>query len=351
VSLDVLRGLTVALMILVNNPGGDEYYGFLQHASWNGLTFADIVFPFFIFVLGVAIPYSFSRRIEEGTNKKKLVLKVVKRTLILFTLGLFINWFSTFDLATIRVMGVLQRIALCYFFCSIIFLFLKPKWRVVLTIVIPIIYWMLMVLVPVPGYGAGVLTEEGNLASYVDRLVLGNHLYLGTWDPEGLLSTLPAIATSLMGLLAGQYLKKKNISRAKTLNLFSFGLLALCIGLFWNFWFPINKNLWTSSFVAVTGGIALALLAICFYVLDAKGHITWGKPFYIIGRNALFVYVLSEIFNLALIQTSLKSQMYKGLFVSWAGSLHGSFIYALGFLSFFWAITAVLYWKRIFVKI
>ena len=346
-----MRGLTVGLMILVNNPGGALYYDFLQHASWNGLTFADIVFPFFIFVLGVTIPYSFSKRIDEGASKKKLFLKVVKRTLILFALGLFINWFSTFDLATIRVMGVLQRIALCYFFSSLIFLFLKPKWRVLLTVAIPIMYWLLMVLVPVPGYGAGVLTEEGNLAFYTDRILLGNHLYWGTGDPEGLLSTLPAIATSLMGVLAGAYLKSERKNRAKALNLFISGLLALGVGLVWNFWFPINKNLWTSSYVAVTGGIALVLLATCFYLFDVKEHFGWGKAFCIMGRNALFLYVLSEILNLALIHTTFKSQIYEGLFASWAGSLHGSFLYALGFLAFCWAIATVLHWKKILVKI
>lgn len=350
-SLDVLRGLTVALMILVNNPGGDLYYDFLQHASWNGLTFADIVFPFFIFVLGVAIPYSFSRRIEEGASKKKLLLKVVKRTVILFALGLFINWFSTFDLATIRVMGVLQRIALCYFFSSLIFLFLKSKWRILLTVAIPIAYWMLMVFVPVPGYGAGVLTEDGNLAAYVDRLLLGNHLYSGTWDPEGLLSTLPAIATSLLGVLAGQYLRSERRNRVKALNLFYSGLLGLGIGIVWNFWFPINKNLWTSSYVAITGGLALVLLAACFYLFDVKRQVAWGKVFCVMGRNALFVYVLSEILNLALIHTSLKSQIYGGLFASWAGPLPSSFFYALGFLAFCWVIAAVLYWRKVFVKI
>ena len=350
-SLDVFRGLTVALMILVNNPGGDAYYSFLQHAPWNGLTFADVVFPFFIFILGVAIPYSFSKKIEQGTSRKKLLLLVARRTILLFIIGVFINWFSTFDLATIRIMGVLQRIALCYFFSSLIFLFLKPKWRVILTVAIPIVYWLLMAFVPVPGYGAGVLTEEGNLAAYVDRSLLSGHLYTSTWDPEGVLSTLPAIATSLMGVLAGMYLKSERKPRVKALNLFFFGILALYIGFVWNFWFPINKNLWTSSYVAVTGGMAFILLAAFFYVIDVKGRVAWAKPFSILGINALFVYVLSEILNLALIHTSLKSLIHGGLFASWAGPLHGSFIYALAFLAFCWAVAAILYWKKIFIKI
>jgi predicted acyltransferase len=210
---------------------------------------------------------------------------------------------------------------------------------------------MLMTLVPVPGYGAGVLTEQGNLAAHVDRLLLNGHLYTSSWDPEGILSTLPAIATSLMGVLAGQHLKSERKPRAKALNLFFFGILSLCIGSIWNFWFPINKSLWTSSYVAFTGGISLILLATFFYVIDVKGRIAWAKPFSILGLNALFVYVLSEILNLALIHTSLKSLIYEGLFASWAGPLHGSFIYALAFLAFCWAVAAILYWKKTIIKI
>jgi predicted acyltransferase len=350
-------------MILVNNPGGAAYYSFLQHATWNGLTFADIVFPFFIFTLGAAIPYAFTRRLEQGTSRKKLFLHAVLRTIILFAIGLFINGFPTFDLATIRVMGVLQRIALCYFFASLIFLFLKPKWRIILTVAIPIAYCMLMTMVPVPGYGQGVLTENGNLAGYLDRLLLGRHIYAytGTYDPEGLLSTLPALATALIGVLAGQYLKSSVTPKAKTVKLLLFGSVSIAIGLVWNLWFPINKSLWTSSYVAFTGGISIILLATCFYVIDAKGRIAWTKPFLILGLNALFVYVLSEIFNLALTYTSiqiseiasasLKSLIYERLFASWAGPLHGSFIYALAFLAFCWAVAAILYWKKIFTKV
>jgi predicted acyltransferase len=211
-------------MILVNNPGGGEYYSFLQHATWNGLTFADIVFPFFIFIVGAVIPFSFTRRIEQGTTKKKLFVIIIRRTLILFALGLLINGYPTFNLATFRIMGVLQRIALCYFFASIIFVYLKPKWQILLTMAIPIVYWMLMTLVPVPGYGAGVLTQQGNLASYIDRSLLSGHLYAKTWDPEGILSTLPAVSTCLIGVLAGRHLKSERKSRAKALNLLFFSL-------------------------------------------------------------------------------------------------------------------------------
>jgi predicted acyltransferase len=362
ISLDVFRGATIAFMIIVNNQGGVGY-SFLQHADWNGLTPTDLVFPFFIFVVGVAIPYALSEKLAQGMGNKKLLLRVTRRTIILFSLGLFLNGFPTFELATFRIMGVLQRIALCYFFASVVFLFQKPAWRIVLTAAIPVAYWMLMTLVPVPGYGPGVLDKNGNLAGYVDRLLLNGHLFIysGTWDPEGLLSTLPAVGTALIGVLAGQCLRSNRKPLNKVKNLFFFGSLSVAVGSLWNYWFPINKNLWTSSYVAFTGGIAIVLLATCFYVIDIKGYKHWTKPFVMLGLNSIFIYVLSGIVSLILIyasfpltqntSTALRALIYESLFASWAGSLHGSFLYALAFLAFCWTISAVLYRKRIFIKI
>jgi predicted acyltransferase len=360
-SLDVFRGITIALMILVNNPGGASYYSFLQHANWNGWTLADLVFPFFIFIVGAAVPFAFADKLDQGTSKKRLLARVARRTIILFALGLLINGFPTFNLATFRVMGVLQRIALCYLFASLVFLFLKPKWRIVLTIAIPLAYWMLMTFVPVPGYGPGVLTENGSLAGYVDRLLLNGHLYTSTWDPEGLLSTLPAVATALIGVLAGQHLMSNRKPKTKTADLLFFGSVSLTIGSLWDFSFPINKNLWTSSYVAFTGGIALILLATCFFIINAKGYTAWTKPFTILGLNAIFIYVLSEIGNLTLTyatipltentSASLKSLVYDRLFASWAGPSQGSIIYALTYLGFCWTIAAILYRKKIFLKV
>jgi predicted acyltransferase len=363
VSLDVFRGITIALMILVNNPGGSEYYGPLQHADWNGLTLADLVFPLFIFIMGVAIPYSLANRPDQRVGTRSRLHRIVRRTAVLFVLGLFINIFPYFSLPNLRVLGVLQRLALCYFFASIIFLFVKPRWRLFLTATLPLIYWALMALVPVPGYGAGVLSKEGNLAAYLDRLVLNGHLYAGTWDPEGILSTLPAISTALIGILTGQYLMSRQEPSGKArlaVNLACFGGLGLVIGFAWNLLFPVNKNLWSSSYVAVTGGMAVVSLAAIFYVVDVRMRIRWTKPFVILGMNAITVYVLSEIGNLALIYATvplvsgniaLKSLIFERLFASWAGPLHGSFIYALAYLAFCWAIAAILCRKRIFLKI
>ncbi|MFB3889478.1 MAG: acyltransferase family protein [Candidatus Bathyarchaeia archaeon] len=364
VALDAFRGIAIVLMILVNNPGGDAYYSFLQHATWNGFTLADLAFPLFVFIVGVSIPFALANKLDQGVGKKALLIRVARRTIILFVLGVFISGFPFgFDPSTFRIMGVLQRLALCYLFASVLFLFLKPKWRILVTLAVPLVYWVLMTAVPVPGYGPGVLTAEGNLSGYVDRLLLDGHVYrwTGTYDPEGLLSTLPALGTALVGVLAGMYLKSDALPKAKTAKLALFGSVSLVIGLLWNLWFPINKNLWTSSYVAFTGGIALLTLAVLFYTTDARGHSSWAKPLTILGLNAILVYVLSEIVNLSLIYLKvpptesagipLKTLIYENLFASWAGSLHGSFLYALAFLAFCWLIAALLYKRRIFIRV
>jgi len=218
-----------------------------------------------------------------------------------------------------------------------------------------------MTLVPVPGYGSGVLEKEGNLASYIDRLLLSGHLYAGTWDPEGLLSTIPAVATTLMGVFAGQHLKSDKNSTEKAEDLFFFRSLSVLIGLFWNFWFSINKNLWTSSYVVFTGGISLILMASCYFLIDIKKHSEWGKSFVILGTNAITVYLLAEIVHKALIsinviadngtKTTLMMFIYKNYFASWAGLLNGSLFYALTCLFLWLGIMAILFRWRIFIKV
>lgn len=363
-SLDVFRGITIALMIVVNNPGSDVSYSFLEHADWNGWTLADLVFPFFLFIVGVAIPYSFGDRIAQGESRRKLLLKVVRRSIVLFMLGLFLNGFPYYDLATLRVMGVLQRIALCYFFAALIFLSFNARKQAMIAGLIPISYWAMMTLVPVPGYGAGVLSKQANLASYVDILLLGRqHLWEGsmTWgDPEGLLSTIPAVATTLFGVLAGKYLRSNRSPLEKATYFFFIGIVGIVAGLLWNFWFPINKSLWTSSYVALTGGISFIFLATCYYVIDIKKHVTWTKPFIILGMNAIIIYVLSEIVSSVVYAkvtlgngttTALKPFVYRNYFASWAGSLNGSLFYALAYLMLWIAVAGILYKRRIFIKV
>ena len=316
-------------MILLNNLGGDKNYAILLHADWNGLTLADIFFPFFLFIVGSAIPYSLGSKLEHNESKKKLVPKIVRRTIILFALGIFINGFPYFNLSTLRIMGVLQRIALCYLAASAIYLTLNQKKRIAITILLMVLYWVLMTVVPVPGYGPGVLDKNGNLAAYIDRLLLPGHLYAGTWDPEGFLSTIPALATTMLGLLTAEHLRSNRSPKEKSKALFLFGVLLMAVGALWNLSFPINKNLWTSSFVAFTGGMAIIIFDLCYYIIDFKKHTQWAKPFIIFGLNSIAAYVLTEIMNLTLIYTnvtlsdgtslSLKTLIYERLFclVGW----------------------------------
>ena len=348
-------------MILMNNLGGDKNYPILLHADWNGLTLADVFFPFFLFIVGCAIPYSLGRKLERNESKRSLLPKILRRTIILFALGIFINGFPYFNLSTLRIMGVLQRIALCYLVASAIYLTLSQKKRIAITIILMVLYWILMTVVPVPGYGPGVLDKNGNLAAFIDRLLLPGHLYAGTWDPEGFLSTIPALATTMLGLLTAEHLRSNRPPKEKSRTLFLFGVLLMVVGALWNLSFPVNKNLWTSSFVALTGGMAVLLFDLCYFVVDFKKHTLWAKPFIILGLNSIVAYVLTEIMNLTLIYTnvtlsdgtsiSLKSLIYEKLFSSWAGTLNGSLVYGLVFLSFWLGIMTILYKRRIFIKI
>ena len=361
VSLDVFRGIAVAFMILLANLGGDKNYLILLHADWNGLTIADIFFPFFLFIVGSAIPYSLGRGLERNESKKSLLPRVIRRTIILFALGVFINGFPYFDIFTLRVMGVLQRIALCYLAASAVYLTLNRKRQIVTIILLVVLYWVLMTVVPVPGYGPGVLDKNGNLAAYIDKVLLPGHLYAGTWDPEGFLSTIPALATTLLGLLTAEHLRSNRNPQEKTTSLFLFGVLLMAVGALWNLSFPINKNLWTSSFVLFTGGMAIIIFDMCYYIIDFKKHTLWAKPFIIFGLNSIAAYVLTEIMNLTLIYAnvtlgdgrslSLKALIYESLFSSWAGPLNGSLLYGVAFLLFWLGITAMLYRQRVFIRI
>ena len=264
-SLDVMRGATIAGMLLVNNAGDlGHTFAPLLHAEWNGWTPTDLVFPFFLFVLGVAIPLAFASRLEKsGGDLGPLYRQIVRRTIILFALGLFLTWFPFMgiDWSRVRIPGVLQRIALVYFFASLAYLHLNTRGRAWLTGGLLLGYWLAMTLVPVPGFGAGDLSPEGNLAGFVDRLILGAHVWRyapGPADPEGILSTLPAIATALAGIFTGEWLRTKKSQSEKLIGLFVAGSVAAVAGAVFGWFFPINKNLWTSSYVVLTAGLGFA---------------------------------------------------------------------------------------------
>jgi predicted acyltransferase len=345
VSLDVFRGVTVAAMVLVNNPGTwRAVYPPLRHAEWHGWTPTDLIFPFFLFIVGVAIPLALGRRLASGQAPVDVVVKIVRRSLVIFGLGLLLHAVPDFDFATIRIPGVLQRIAVCYLLAAL--LFLAAGWRVQAGLVALLLvgYWAALTLVPVPGFGTGNLDPEGNLAAYVDRAVLGRHIWRAArvYDPEGLLSTAPALATTLMGVLTGQWLKAGGSRRDVVRGLLVAGLAGIALGEVWNGWFPINKSLWTSSYAVFTAGVALLGLAACYWLVEVRGSVGWTRPFVVLGVSALALFFLSTLAARLLIvvkvagpsgRTSLHAWLFDHLFAPWASPLNASLAYAIAYLA------------------
>ena len=354
VSLDAFRGLTIAAMILVNNPGSWSHaYWPLLHARWHGWTPTDLIFPFFLFIVGVAVNFSQRARLRD----------VLRRTLLLAGLGLFMAAFPFFRLTTLRYPGVLQRIAACYLATWLAGRYLSRRGQAALAVALLGGYWALMTLVPVPGGLAPNLEPETNLAAYVDRLFLTGHMWsqTRTWDPEGLLSTLPAVATTLLGLLAGAWIRSGRSPRAKTVGLLAAGWLLALVGLVWHESFPINKNLWTSSYVLFTGGTAAYLLGLCYWIADVRGHRGWTRPFVVYGINAIFVFVASGLLAKMLYiiklptspgaSVSLQVLLYRGLFASWMSPVNASLAYALANVLFWYAVLLWLDRRGIHLKV
>lgn len=364
VSLDVFRGLTIAGMVLVNNPGTwSSIYWPLQHAEWHGWTPTDLVFPFFLFIVGVSITLAFGRRVEEGKVKRDLYLKVIKRTAIIFGLGLFLNGFPYFQLSTIRIPGVLQRIAICYLIASLIFLTTKVRTQPLIALALLIGYWLVMTRLAAPGYAPGDLSKEGSIASFIDRVILGPHIWRQgrVYDPEGLLSTVPAVATTLLGVLTGHWLRSERTRIDKVVGMFVAGAVCVVAGWCWNFFFPINKALWTSSYVLFTAGVGLQLLAVCYWVIDIKGYRRWAWPFEVFGVNALALFVgsglmvkLMGLFRLPRGDgTEISSQgwIFRNLFLTWASPINASLFYAIAFILLWLLFMWLLYRKQIYIKV
>ncbi|TKC12434.1 DUF5009 domain-containing protein [Pedobacter polaris] len=373
-SLDFFRGLTVAAMILVNNPGSwGHIYTPLEHAEWNGCTPTDLVFPFFLFIVGVSIAYAMSNKKLDSASHNKTILKAFKRALILFGLGLllaiFPRNFSTFDfvesLKNIRIPGVLQRIGVVFFISSVIFLKSSEKTIFRIIIIILFTYWALMMFVPVPEVGYANLEKETNLGAWLDRTILTEaHLWKSakTWDPEGILSTLPAVATGLFGVLVGVYLKRKDVEPAtKIAWLFSVGVFTTLAGLLWDLEFPINKALWTSSYVLYTGGLATIVLALSYWIIDVNKYNRFTKPFVIYGVNAITVFFVSglmpRLLNMIKIkqpdgsETGALSWFYQTFFVPYFSPINASLAYAIVFILFFFVILWLMYKKNIIIKV
>jgi predicted acyltransferase len=329
-SLDIFRGATIAGMILVNNAGDwQNTYSPLLHAEWHGWTPTDLVFPFFLWIMGVAMVYSFAARRAKGESPETLVKHVARRAGILFALGLFLNGFPCYDLSTLRIFGVLQRIGLCYLIAG--FLVLAGQGRGIVLSIIGLLggYWALMMLVPVPGHGAGILAPEGNFAQYVDVSLFNGHLYKPRWDPEGLVSTLPAIANTLFGVLCGVLLRDDSTVHEKLRSMATFGAALVLAGLLWDNWLPINKNLWTSSYALFTSGLAFWALAACYWLADVMGWRRGLKPFEVFGVNAIAAYVLSGLLARAVTLLKWKAPLYNAVFAPVGPPQMASLLWAL----------------------
>ena len=363
-SLDVFRGITVAAMILVNNPGDwGHIYSPLRHARWDGCTPTDLVFPFFLFIVGVSIVYALSGKKADPTTHGKTILRIVKRSLIIFGIGIFLALFADFDFVNLRIPGVLQRIAVVFLFSSIIFLKTSTRVQLFLMAFILLLYWGLMTLVPVPGIGQPNLEPSTNLGAWLDNKLLPGHLWASSkiWDPEGILSTLPAIVTGLSGGLGGKWLRQPTEAAHKTTGLLLYGNLAMLAGLAWNLVFPINKALWTSSYVLYTAGLAAIGLGICYWFIDVKGHRFGIKPFAAFGMNAITVYVIAgllpDIFNMIQVtgpagkSMGLWRYLNEILFVPYFNPENASLLAALLFVLICFIPIWIMYQRRIIIKI
>ena len=293
-SLDFFRGLTIAAMIIVNDPGSwSHVYAPLRHAEWNGATPTDLVFPFFLFIVGVSISLSLSKRKNGGLN---LYTKIFKRSVIIFLLGIFLALFPKFDFENLRVVGVLQRIAIVYFICALIFLNTSFKSQLKIGVGLLVFYWTTMMFVPFNGNLAGTLEPGNNFAAWIDSFIVPGRMYQGSWDPEGFYSTIPAIASGISGMLCGTIiLNKANSLKDKIISLFFWGSIVLIVGYFWDYIFPINKHIWTSSYVLYSSGLAMIILAISTWLIDEKNYTSNIKIGLVFGSNAITAYVLHGI--------------------------------------------------------
>ena len=357
-ALDVFRGLTIAGMIIVNNQGDwSHVYRPLRHAAWHGWYLADLVFPFFLFIMGVSLAVSLGKRMGDESVRTGLHGRILRRTLVLVALGLALNLIPAFDWTAFRIPGVLQRIGLCYLICALLYVHLGTRgfWIAALTLLAG--YTLLMELVPVPGFGAGIWEPRANLPGYLDSLILGAHTYkhapVRGFDPEGVLTTLPAAVSALAGVLAGEWLRSERTLGEKLRGLLSAALICLLAGTILDRWIPINKNLWTPSYTVFMTGMALFLLVFCLWLIGGKGMRRWSFPFEVLGLNAILAYLLSSALGKLMIAASwhLKEKIFSSFFLPIAGGEAASLLYALAYLLLWTGVCALLYRFRIFLKI
>jgi len=368
--LDIFRGLCVAGMIVVDNPGSDDKaYWPIMHAEWNGWTPADLIFPSFLFLVGISVVFSLSSRLQRGQSRSQILVHTLWRTLILIAIGFLVNASPIvgFDIHTFRFEGVTQRIALCYLFAVVLELWSGRREQLIAFAACVIGYWAILRFVPVPGYGLPgrdipFMDPDRNLAAWLDRKLFMGHLYNKTRDPEGLLHTIPAIGTTLAGVLTGHWLRSMKSSAAKAWGMLLIGIVSLSAGLLWNRWFPINKNLWTSSFVLFTAGVALVFLAFLYWLLEIRRwRGAWTMPVLVFGMNSIIAFVADSVVYGPGYSFTAKGP--SGASMSWHEAAQAyleafglstptaSLIYSLAALSLCWILLWLLWRKRVSIKV
>jgi len=359
-SLDALRGFDMFWIMgaeeiffrmseITDSPFWNTMAVQFNHPDWHGFTFYDLIFPLFLFLAGVATPYSIGKQIEKGKSKQSLLIRVIKRGFILVLLGvIYNNGLQIMPLEEIRFASVLARIGLAYMFANIIYLYTKQRGQIIWFVSLLIGYWILILFSSAPGYPMGDLTMEGNIISYLDTIIIPGKLYLGIHDPEGLVSTIPAISTALLGIFTGNLLKNTSIEKKKetAVKIVVIGVILIILAQIWNLAFPINKNLWTSSFTLQCGGISMLLMALFYYIIDILGHKKWAFFFKVIGMNSILIYMSGSFINWSYTTTAL---------FEWLGQLVGepynAVVMVFCYLAVQWAFLYVLYQKKIFLRV
>ncbi|MGN6492422.1 MAG: acyltransferase family protein [Agriterribacter sp.] len=357
ISLDALRGFTIAAMIMVNFPGMEEYVYFtLRHTKWNGLSFTDNIAPVFLFVIGVSIVFAYHKKLAAGTPKGGLYRKIIFRSLKIFAVGMFLNLMPDFNFNDVRWTGTLHRIAFVFLFCAVIFLNTSWKQQAWIAAVLLVAYWLMLTLIPTPGVGKVMLEPGVNIVAWFDSKFLPGKMWQGTWDPESILSTIPSVVSGITGMLAGRLMTSSYSPYEKVSYLMTAGMFSCILGYFWGLTFPVNENLWTSSFVLVTSGFAALLLGALYLLVDVKGYTKWTRPGIIFGANAITAYVLADIWALFFYRSPfggapLNERVVTSLIETGIKPELASLLYALFFVAFNFIPIYILYRRKIFIKL
>lgn len=357
ISLDAMRGFTIAAMILVNFPGNENHvFAPLNHSVWNGLTATDLIAPFFLFIVGVSISIAYTKRLKLGKPKQSMYKKIIVRSLKIFAVGIFLNLIWDFNFAEMRWTGTLPRIAIVFFACAFIFLNTNWKTQVWIGMSVLVAYWLAMTLIPSPDLGEVMLEPGKNLAAWFDRKFLPGTMWQGTWDPEGILSTFPSIVSGIAGMLAGTLMLSNRTKEQKVILLMVGGFFITIVGYLWGLTFPVNENIWTSSFVLVTSGLASMLLGSCFFIVDMKGFTHGTKPGIIFGANAITVYVLADFlaaifYGLEFGGASLNLHFFNAFTSIGVGAKLASMTYSLLYVCVNFIPAYIMFKKKIFIKL